>query len=61
MDENGGFTATLAAAAPGPHALKFTPQNSMGTDGAVATVNVVFPSASNLQVTLIDGVDEGSA
>jgi hypothetical protein len=60
MDESGGFTATLAAAAPGSHSLTFTPQNSMGTKGAPAVANVVFPSASNLQVTLLDGVTKSA-
>ena len=60
MDEMADSQRRWLSAAPGLHALKFTPQNSMGTDGAVATVNVVFPSASNLQVTLIDGVTKAA-
>ena len=54
MDENGGFTATVAIS--GSHSLTFTPQNSQGTKAsAAATATLVFPTASNLQVTVVDG------
>src|SRR5437899_5403298 len=54
MDENGGFTATVATS--GSHSLTFTPQNSQGTNAAsAATATLVFPTASNLQVTLVEG------
>ena len=55
MDENGGFTATVAAS--GSHSLTFTPQNSQGTNGALATATLNFPAASNLQVTLVEMVN----
>jgi len=54
MDENGGFTATVPTS--GSHSLTFTPQNSQGTKAsAAATATLVFPTASNLQVTVVDG------
>ncbi len=53
MDSDGGFTATVAGA--GAHTLTFTPQNSQGTNGSPATATLVFPSPSNLHVTLVDG------
>jgi hypothetical protein len=58
VDANGGFTATVAAS--GSHSLTFTPQNSQGTNGATATATLVFPTASNLQVTLIDGITKAA-
>ncbi|HKV76920.1 MAG TPA: hypothetical protein VJP02_02195 [Candidatus Sulfotelmatobacter sp.] len=54
MGPDGGFIANVASS--GAHSLTFTPQNSQGTNGAMATATVVFPSPSNLHVTLMDGI-----
>jgi len=53
MEANGAFTANVSSA--GSHTLTFTPQNSQGTKGASATATLVFPTASGLTVTLVDG------
>jgi len=59
MDENGGFTATVAAS--GSHTLTFSPQNSQGTTiGSPATATLIFPARSNLHVTLVDGVTKAA-
>jgi hypothetical protein len=50
---DGSFTANVTGA--GPHDLTFTPQNAQGTNGSVAHATVIFPAATGLQVTLIDG------
>ena len=52
VNPDGGFNAT---GAPGTCTLNFTPKNSQGTSGKAATATLVFPAASNLLVTLVDG------
>jgi hypothetical protein len=56
VDADGGFNATVLAA--GSHTLTFTPKNSQGTSGASATATLVFPQPSNLQVSVVDGLDQ---
>ena len=58
LDANGGFTANVSAS--GAHSLTFTPQNSQGTSGTSATATIIFPSPSNLHVTLIDGATKAA-
>ena len=58
LDANGAFTANVSA--PGVHTLTFTPQNAQGTNGAAATATIVFPSPSNLHVTLVDGTSKAA-
>jgi hypothetical protein len=52
MDPQGGFTAS----APGPGSYTFTylAQNSQGKQSSPATVTLVFPPPSNLQVKVLD-------
>ena len=38
--------------------MTFTPKNSQGTSGASATATLVFPQPSNLQVSVVDGLDQ---
>ena len=54
-DASGGFTAT----APGAGTYSFTVQvqNSLRTQTATANVSLVFPAASGLTVTVVDGAD----
>ena len=54
-DANGAFTATAPGA--GTYMFTFQAQNSQGTLSAPATVTVIFPTPSNLQVTVMDGND----
>jgi hypothetical protein len=57
MDTNGGFNASVTA--PGTYTFTYKAQNSQGTMSAsAATVTVVFPQPSNLQVTVIDGTSK---
>ena len=58
LDADGGFTANVSGA--GPHSLTFTPQNSQGTSGASATATLLFPAASNLQVSVVDGLNNSA-
>ena len=54
MDPNGGFNASVSA--PGTYTFTYKAQNSQGTvSTSAATVTVVFPQSSNLQVTVVDG------
>ncbi len=54
MDPNGGFNASVSA--PGTYTFTYKAQNSQGTVSAsAATVTLIFPQPSNLQVTVIDG------
>ncbi len=52
MDSQGGFTAT--ATAPGTYSFKYTAQNSQGRTSSPATVTLIFPQPSNLQVNVLD-------
>jgi hypothetical protein len=54
-DANGGFTASGATA--GTHTFTVTVQDSQ-LKTATANVSVVFPTASNLAVTVLDGKDK---
>jgi len=57
VDKNGGFNATVSA--PGTYTFTYKAQNSQGTVSPNAgTVTLVFPTASNLQVTVKDGVSK---
>jgi Abnormal spindle-like microcephaly-assoc'd, ASPM-SPD-2-Hydin len=57
VDANGGFNASVAGA--GSYTFSFQAQNSQGTLSAgTATVRLVFPTPSNLQVTVMDGKDK---
>jgi len=54
MDANGGFNASVAA--PGTYNFTYKAQNSQGTtSAATANVTLIFPTASNLQVSVVDG------
>ncbi len=57
IDMNGGFTATPTST--GTQTFPFTPKNSQGTaSSGAATVTLVFPAASGLAVTVLDGTDK---
>src|SRR2546430_3901960 len=59
MDANGGFNASVGA--PGTYTFNYNAQNSQGTvSSAAATVTLIFPTASNLSVTVLDGKDKTS-
>ncbi len=54
MDKSGGFTAS--APGPGTYTFTYSAQNSQGTtSAATATVTLVFPQASGLNVSVVDG------
>ena len=54
VDPNGGFNATVAAA--GTYTFTYKAQNSQGTVSATAaTVTLIFPAATGLNVTVLDG------
>ena len=52
MDPNGGFTASAPSA--GTYHFTYIAQNSQGRQTASATVTLVFPTPSNLQVNVVD-------
>jgi len=52
MDPNGGFTATAPGA--GTYAFTYVAQNSQARPSNTATVTLVFPPPSNLQVNVLD-------
>jgi hypothetical protein len=52
MDAAGGFNATSTGA--GASNFTFVAQNSMGTKSAATTVNLTFPTPSNLVVNVLD-------
>ncbi len=57
MDANGGFHASVSAA--GTYTFTYKAQNSQGTvSSGTATVTLIFPAASNLSVTVLDGKDK---
>jgi hypothetical protein len=59
MDSNGdgGFNASVGA--PGTYTFTYQAQNSQGTLSTTsATVTLIFPTASNLAVTVLDGKDK---
>jgi hypothetical protein len=56
VDANGGFSATVSAA--GTYTFTYSAQNSQGVQSSsTATVTLVFPAATNLAVTVLDGKD----
>ena len=57
VDSNGGFNASVGGA--GTYTFTFLPQNSQGTvsTNTASTVTLVFPTPSNLAVTVLDGKD----
>ena len=57
VDPNGGFNATVSA--PGTYTFTYSAQNSQGTKSAsTATVTLIFPTPTNLAVTVVDGADK---
>ena len=53
-EKDGSFNALVAS--PGTYIFSYKAENSQGTvSSGSATVTLVFPSPSNLQVTLVDG------
>jgi len=52
MDPSGGFTASVPNA--GTYTFTYKAQNSQGGQSASATVTLVFPNPSNLQVKVLD-------
>jgi len=53
LDPQGGFNATVSA--PGTYSFTYKAQNSQGTvSSATGTVTLIFPTASNLAVTVKD-------
>ena len=52
MSPNGGFTATAPGA--GTYTFTYIAQNSQGKQSSAATVTLVFPTPSNLQVNVVD-------
>jgi hypothetical protein len=59
VDPNGGFNASVAA--PGTYNFTYKAQNSQGTiSSTAATVTLIFPSPSNLAVTVYDGSDKAT-
>src|SRR5882762_6283623 len=57
VDANGGFHAT--APGPGTYTFTYRAQNSQGTiSSGTATVTLIFPTATNLSVTVLDGKDK---
>jgi hypothetical protein len=56
VDANGGFSATVSVA--GTYTFTYSAQNSQGvTSSSTATVTLVFPAATGLAVTVLDGKD----
>jgi Bacterial Ig domain len=57
-DANGGFTATAPGA--GTYTFTFQAKNGQGTVGPTTpvTATVIFPAASGLSVTVLDGYDK---
>ena len=56
MDPNGGFTASLPGTPTTATTATFTyiAQNSQGSQSSAATVTLIFPQPSNLQVKVLD-------
>ena len=56
-DENGGFNASVTGA--GTYTFTYKATSARGTlSSGTATVTLVFPAPSNLQVTVLDGADK---
>ncbi len=59
VDSNGGFTAAVSAS--GSYTFSYFAQNSQGTVSSVAaTVTLIFPTASGLNVTVLDGANKST-
>ena len=59
VDPNGGFVATVGGA--GTYSFTYKAKNSQGTDSAsTATVTLVFPTASGLAVSVVDGATKAA-
>ncbi len=57
VDAHGGFNASVSAA--GTYTFTYSAQNSQGTvSSSTATVTIVFPAATGLSVTVVDGGDK---
>jgi hypothetical protein len=57
VDSTGAFNASVAG--PGTYTFSYKAQNSQGTQSATAaTVTLVFPPATGLAVTVLDGTDK---
>ena len=56
MDPNGGFTASAHRPhrRAGSYMFTYVAQNSQGRQSSAATVNLIFPAPSNLQVKVLD-------
>jgi hypothetical protein len=55
VDPQGGFNASVTV--PGTYTFTYKAQNSQGTaSSTTGTVTVIFPTASNLAVSVLDGV-----
>jgi hypothetical protein len=52
MDPNGGFTASAPGA--GSYTFTYVAQNSQGRQSSAATVTLIFPAPSNLNVNVLD-------
>jgi Bacterial Ig domain len=60
VDAYGGFNATVAS--PGTYSFTYKAQNTQGTlSASAATVTLVFPTPSNLKVSVVDGLDHTTA
>jgi hypothetical protein len=59
QDKNGGFTADVSGA--GTYTFTYKAQNSQGTQSSgTATVTLIFPTGSNLAVSVVDGQDKSA-
>ena len=56
VDPNGGFNASVSGA--GTYNFTFVPKNAQGTSGSAKTARLVFPAATGLAVTVLDGTDK---
>ena len=57
LDSNGGFKASVSG--PGTYTFTYQAQNTQGTvSSSSATVTLIFPNPSNLQVSVLDGNDK---
>jgi hypothetical protein len=57
VDATGAFNASVAS--PGTYTFTYKAQNSQGTvSSSAATVTLTFPTATNLNVTVLDGTDK---
>jgi hypothetical protein len=59
-DKDGGFKATVSSPSTALNTCTFTyqAQNSQGVQSSAATVTLVFPAGSGLNVSVVDGVNK---